>query len=92
MIAFALDFKRFEIYSKDCDKELIHWHENDDNDPIAETGIISDEDYNENPVIQIVQTFFKLSLTSIAHTNLCHIHSIIHWGNLADSVQIEWIW
>jgi len=43
VVAFALDFTRFEVYSKDCDKQLIKWRENDENDKIKvllETVII----------------------------------------------------
>src|ERR1700722_4382478 len=29
VIAFAINYTRFEIYSKDCDKELIQWREDD---------------------------------------------------------------
>lgn len=53
VIAFALNYTRFEIFSKDCDKELIKWRDNDEKDHI--TGIISDPDYNLNPVIKFLQ-------------------------------------
>ncbi|MFS8160395.1 MAG: hypothetical protein ACMG6E_09370, partial [Candidatus Roizmanbacteria bacterium] len=53
VIAFALDYVRFEIYSKDCDKILIKWRENDATDPIK--GIIKGE-YNQNPVITLVKS------------------------------------
>jgi len=53
VVAFALDFTRFEVYSKDCDKELIKWRENDKNDKIK--GILKDSNYNENPVITLMK-------------------------------------
>ena len=53
VIAFALDYARFEIYSKDCDKELIKWRENDATDPIVSR--IANEDYNENPVAKLMK-------------------------------------
>lgn len=53
VIAFALDFTRFEVYSKDCDKELIKWRENDENDPVI--GLIEDPEYNMNPVIRLMR-------------------------------------
>jgi hypothetical protein len=55
VIAFSLDYTRFEIFSKDCDKELITWRYDDLNDPI--TGIITDEDYNVSPVIKMLQLY-----------------------------------
>lgn len=55
VIAFALDYARFEIYSKDCNKELIKWRENDANDPIVNR--ITDEDYNEDPVAKLMKQF-----------------------------------
>lgn len=48
VIAFALNYTRFEVFSKDCDKELISWAVEG---PIK--GIIKDDDYNENPVIKL---------------------------------------
>lgn len=53
VIAFALDYTRFEIYSKDCDKELINWGISHPNAEV--TGIITDLDYNLNPVIKFMQ-------------------------------------
>jgi len=53
VIAFAINYTRFEIYSKDCDKELISWN-NDNNGPIK--GIINDLDYNVNPVIKLIKS------------------------------------
>jgi len=55
VIAFAIDFVRFEVFSKDCDKELIKWRHDDANDPIV--GIISDPNYNENPVVKFIRLF-----------------------------------
>lgn len=57
VIAFALDFTRFEVYSKDCSKELIKWRSTDANDPVA--GLITDGDYNMNPVIKLMQQHFE---------------------------------
>lgn len=52
VIAFAINYTRFEIYSKDCDKELIDWG-------IEELGQIkgeiNDPDYNVNSVIKLVK-------------------------------------
>ena len=53
VIAFAINYTRFEIYSKDCNKKLIRWRDDDKKDKVE--GIIVDENYNENPVI----TFMK---------------------------------
>lgn len=53
VIAWAIDYTRFEVYSKDYDKKLIKWREHDENDPIV--GIVDDPAYNENPVIKLVQ-------------------------------------
>ena len=53
MIAFALDYARFEIFSKDCDKELISWRGDDQDDPVVDT--IDNPNYNENPVITLMK-------------------------------------
>lgn len=53
VVAYALNYTKFEVYSKDCDKKLIKWRVDDDNDQVK--GIIVDPNYNENPVI----TFMK---------------------------------
>jgi hypothetical protein len=58
VIAFAINYTRFEVYSKDCDKELIKWRENDSNDPIK--GIITNPNYNENPVVTAVALFSSI--------------------------------
>lgn len=55
VVAFALDYTRFEVFSKDCEKELIRWRPESDDDPVALKGIIENPDYNENPVV----TFMK---------------------------------
>lgn len=52
VIAYAINFVRFEIFSKECDKCLIKWRENDQDDPIV--SIISDPDYNQNPVCRLL--------------------------------------
>lgn len=53
VIAFALNYTRFEVFSKDYDKELIKWRDNDENDVMK--GKIEDDDYNENPVITLMK-------------------------------------
>lgn len=56
VVAFALNYTRFEIYSKDSDKQLIDWCV--DNEKAKNAKIvhqIEDPDYNENPVIQILK-------------------------------------
>lgn len=53
VIAFSLDYTRFDVFSKDFDKTLIKWREDNENDPI--TGIITNENYNENPVTTLVK-------------------------------------
>ena len=50
VVAFALNYTRFEVFSKDCDKELITWPEDG---PIV--NVIDDPDYNENPVIRLMR-------------------------------------
>jgi hypothetical protein len=50
VIAFAINYSRFDIYSKDCTKISIDWGEK--NGPVLSEGIIWDPDYNENPVIK----------------------------------------
>lgn len=52
VIAFALNYTRFEVYSKDCDKELITWRDDNANDLIIRQ--IHDPNYNENPVIRFM--------------------------------------
>ena len=54
VIAFAIDYVRFEVFSKYCDKELIKWRENDTYDEIKEN--IEDDNYNENPVITLLRS------------------------------------
>lgn len=57
VVAFALDYTRFEIYSKDCDKQLINWQV--DNEKAKNAKIvhqIEDPDYNENPVITTLKS------------------------------------
>jgi hypothetical protein len=55
VIAFSLDYTKFDIFSKDENKILIKWRDDDEDDPI--TGIITDPDYNENPVITFMRQF-----------------------------------
>jgi len=55
VIAWAINYTRFEVYSKDCDKELIRWSfENDSATNIKEgpiKGTITNVNYNQNPVV-----------------------------------------
>ena len=53
VIAFAIDYTRFEVFSRDCDKELIKWRDVDENDLKIEQ--IDDPEYNVNPVIKLMQ-------------------------------------
>ena len=53
VIAFSINYTRFEVFSKDCDKEIIKWREEDQEDPIK--GIIKNNNYNENPVITLLK-------------------------------------
>ena len=52
VIAFALDYTRFEIFSKDCEKQLIDWGVENHGEI---KGIIHNEDYNENPIITLLK-------------------------------------
>ena len=54
VIAFAINYTKFEIFSKDCDKKLIKWRSDDANDKI--TGIIDNKNYNENPVVTLLKS------------------------------------
>jgi hypothetical protein len=55
VIAFAIDYARFEIYSKDCDKKLIQWKKDGCimDGPIK--GIIRGT-YNLNPVVELLSS------------------------------------
>ena len=53
VVAFALNYTRFEVFSKDCDKETIKWRYDDSDDVIE--GKITDDDYNENPVVKLLK-------------------------------------
>lgn len=55
VVAFALNYTRFEIYSKDSRKELIKWRDNDEHDEIR--GIIN-YDHNENPVAMLLKSLY----------------------------------
>lgn len=52
VIAFAINYKRFNVYSRDYDAELITWRDNDYCDEIVDDD--SDEDYNVNPVVKLL--------------------------------------
>lgn len=56
VIAFAIDYTRFEFYSKDVDKRVIEWGNTCEakNGPIK--GVINNPNYNANPVIGLVQS------------------------------------
>jgi hypothetical protein len=51
VVAFALNYTRFEIFSKDCDKQLIDWEEGEG----EIKGVINDLNYNENPVVTLLK-------------------------------------
>jgi hypothetical protein len=53
VLAFAVNWARFDVYSKDCDKKLMTWRDNDENDPIVDR--IVGEDYRENPVVTLLK-------------------------------------
>lgn len=53
VIAWAIDYTRFEIYSEDCE-DVIEWGEGKSG---GIKGIIENEDYNENPVITTMKAF-----------------------------------
>lgn len=53
VIAFAIDYVRFSVFSKDCDKMIIKWREDDQNDKIIPYDF--DNNYNENPVISLMK-------------------------------------
>lgn len=55
VVAFSLNFTRFEVYSKDCNKELVKLRDNDENDII--TGVITDDGYNESPIVRLLKQF-----------------------------------
>jgi len=69
VIGFAIDYTRFEVYSKGCDKQLFSWISDlnsdeinneienfDSEDKIAANGIITDPEYNLNPVIKVMRS------------------------------------
>lgn len=51
VIAFSLDYTRFEVFSKDCNKELISWGRN--NEKATKVEQITDPEYNMNPVLKM---------------------------------------
>lgn len=59
VIAFAIDFLRFEVFSKDCDKKRIKWRRDDSSDPVIHN--ITCKNYNENPVIRLMKTIHNVS-------------------------------
>lgn len=54
VVAFAINGTRFDVYSKDCDKELINWGDQIPEGPVAADGIIKSKNYNENPVVALL--------------------------------------
>lgn len=52
--AWAIDGKRFEVYSKDCDKKLVDWGDDKHNNNECVVEQIQDENYNENPVVKLL--------------------------------------
>jgi hypothetical protein len=59
VLAIALNYTRFEVFSKDCDKELIKWRDNDENDPVVHQ-LGDDDEYNVNPVIKAIREHNKV--------------------------------
>ena len=53
VIAFAIDYIRFSVFSKDCDKIVIKWRDEDQDDQIVPDNL--DNNYNENPVISLLK-------------------------------------
>lgn len=53
VIAFAIDYKRFNIWSKDCDAKMIKWREDDEKDKIDD---YLPSDYDVNPVVKLLQS------------------------------------
>lgn len=56
VIAFAINFSRFEVFSKDHNKELISWNKDG---PIILSGLITDLNYNENPLDTLIKWYNK---------------------------------
>ena len=54
VVAFAINYTRFWIWSKDCEAKIIKWREEDKEDPIINN---LDPDYDVNPVIKILSSF-----------------------------------
>ena len=52
VVAFSIDYVRFNVFSKDCDKMVIKWRKDDQNDEIIPDDL--DNNYNENPVISLL--------------------------------------
>ena len=50
VVAFAINYTKFEVYSKDCDAQLIDWGHDG-----SGKGLIKDPDYNENPVVKLIK-------------------------------------
>lgn len=58
VLAFSVNWTRFDVYSKDCDAQLINWRDNDEHDPIA-FRVNENENYNQNPVIALLTQLSK---------------------------------
>ena len=55
VIAFAINYAKFDVYSKDCTKKLINWLVSKEGETAA-NGIIQNKDYNENPVVTCMRS------------------------------------
>ena len=60
VLAFAIDYMRFEVYSKDYMKKLIKWRDNDEGDPVVHQVV--DPDYHVSPVIRLLAAINELKL------------------------------
>ncbi len=58
VFAMAIDYKKFWIWSKDCDAEIIEWGDGsgdrsgDENEPVADNY---DPDYDVSPVVNLLE-------------------------------------
>lgn len=53
VIAFSIDRRRFRIWSKDCDPEIIDWSFGKTQGPVVDSE--PPEDCNENPVLTLMK-------------------------------------
>ena len=54
VVAFAINYTKFWIWSKDYEAQIIKWKEEDKEDPIINN---LDPDYNVNPVLKLLNSF-----------------------------------